>query len=94
MELKTIVEMLIKRLVSEPDQVEVKENQGETTLILEARVAKQDMGKMIGRKGKTIEALRTILGACATKQSQRCIFQLIEDEETRSSFKSQQNSNF
>ena len=81
MELQKIVETLIKRLVSEPDQVKIKESQGEHTLVFEASVAKQDMGKVIGRKGKTIEALRTIVGACGVKQNKRCIFQLIEEEQ-------------
>ena len=81
MELQLIVETLVKKLVSEPDQVEIKESQGEQTVVFEARVAKQDMGKVIGRKGKTIEALRTIIGACGVKQDKRCIFQLIEEDE-------------
>lgn len=80
MELQQIVKTLIQRLVSEPEQVEIKESQGEKTLIFEVRVAKQDMGKVIGKKGKTIESLRTIIGACGVKQNKRCILQLIEDE--------------
>jgi len=80
MELQQIVEILVKRLVSEPEQVDIKENQGEKTIVFEARVAKQDMGKVIGRKGKTIEALRTIIGAFGMKQNKRCIFQLIEED--------------
>ena len=83
MELKETVANLIKRLVDEPDQVSVTESKGERTTIIEARVAKSDMGKVIGRKGKTVEALRVIVGACGAKQKQRCIFQIIdEDEET------------
>lgn len=80
MELRRFIEDLVKKLVSEPDQVEIKENQGEKTLVFEARVAKQDMGKVIGRKGRTIEAIRTIIGACGVKKNKHCIFQLIEDE--------------
>ena len=80
MELQKIVETLVKKLVSEPDQVEIKESQGESTIAFEARVAKQDMGKVIGRKGKTIEALRTIIGAFGVKQNKRCIFQLVEED--------------
>lgn len=81
MELQQLVETLVKKLVSEPDKVEVKVSQGEKVLVFEARVAKQDMGKVIGRKGKTIEALRAILNACGVKHDKRCMFQLIEDEE-------------
>ena len=81
MELKQIVETLVKRLASVPEEVELKENQGENTLVFEVRVAKKDMGKIIGKKGKTIEALRTIIGAFGVKQNKRCIFQLIEEDE-------------
>lgn len=81
MELQKIVETLVKRLVSEPEQVEIKESEKEETLVFSAQVAKQDMGKVIGRKGKTIEALRTIIGACGVKQNKRCFFQLVEEEE-------------
>ena len=81
MELQKMVETLIKRLVSAPDQVEVKENQNEKSLVFSARVAKQDMGKVIGKKGKTIEALRTIIGAFGVKKNKYCTFQLIEEEE-------------
>ena len=80
MELRKIVETLIKRLVSAPDQVEVKESQKENSLIFSACVAKQDMGRVIGKKGKTIEALRVIIGAFGVKKNKHCIFQLIEEE--------------
>ena len=80
MELKQVVENLIKRLVSEPDQVIVNENQGEKTLVFEVRVAKDDMGRVIGKRGKTIEALRTIISAFGVKKQMRCILQLIEED--------------
>ncbi len=76
-----IVEMLIKALVDEPDQVQVTESKGEKTVIFEARVSKKDMGKVIGRHGRTIESLRTIVSACGSKRRQRCIFQIIDDDE-------------
>jgi len=72
---------LIKGLVNEPDQVEVTENEGDKTLIFEAKVAKEDMGKVIGKKGKTIDAIKTIVGACGAKQKKRFIFQVIDEEE-------------
>ena len=81
-----IVEMLIKALVDEPDQVQVTESRGEQTIILEARVSKKDMGKVIGRHGRTIESLRTIVGACGSKKRQRCIFQVIDDDESSDDF--------
>ena len=81
MELKQVVENLIKRLVSEPDQVTVNENQGEKTLVFEVRVSKDDMGRVIGKRGKTIEALRTIISAFGVKKQMRCILQLIDEKE-------------
>ena len=75
-----IVSMLIKALVDEPDKVEVTETKGEKTTIYEARVAKNDMGKVIGRNGRTIESLRVIVSACGAKRKQRCSFQIIDDE--------------
>ena len=75
-----IVSMLIKALVDEPDKVEVTETSGEKTTIYEARVAKSDMGKVIGRSGRTIEALRVIVSSCGAKRKQRCSFQIIDDE--------------
>lgn len=79
MELTQVIENLIKRLVSEPDQVEVRENQGERTLVFEVRVSKDDMGRVIGKKGKTIEALRTIVSAFGVKIKKRCVLQLVEE---------------
>ncbi len=81
MELQKIIETLVKALVSEPGKVEINTNQeGDKTLVFEIRVAKQDMGKIIGKKGKTIESIRTIAGASGVKQNKRCIVKLIEDE--------------
>ena len=76
-----IIEILIKALVDEPDQVRVAESRGEKTTVFEASVSKKDMGKVIGRSGRTIEALRIIVGACGAKRKQRCIFQIIDEEE-------------
>ena len=75
-----IIATLIKALVDEPDQVEVTETKGEKTTIYEARVAKSDMGKVIGRSGRTIEALRVIVSSCGAKRKQRCSFQILDDE--------------
>ncbi len=81
MELQKTVTALVKRLVSEPDQVEVIESQKERAIVFSVRVAKKDMGKIIGRNGKNIEALRTIVGAFGVKQNKRCVFYLVEEDE-------------
>ena len=80
-ELTSLVEDLVKRLVDSPEEVQINQNQGDNTIVFEVRVAKKDMGKIIGKKGKTIDALRVIIGACGAKEKKRCVFQIIEDEE-------------
>ncbi|MGI9549146.1 MAG: KH domain-containing protein [Bdellovibrionales bacterium] len=80
-EIKDLLSDLIKGLVNKPDEVEVSENEGDKVLIFEARVAKEDMGKVIGKKGKTIEAIKTIVGACGAKQKKRFIFQIVDEED-------------
>lgn len=80
--MKALIEELVKALVNEPDQVTVSENEvGKTsTIVFAAKVAKEDMGKVIGRKGKTIEAIKTIVSACGAKQKKHFQFQIVEEE--------------
>lgn len=80
-----VIENLIKRLVTQPDEVKVIENQGEQTNVFEVKVAKEDMGRVIGKKGRIIEALRTIVSAFGVKQKKRCLLQLMEEEEKEES---------
>ena len=80
MEMHQVIENLVKRLVTHPDQVKVIENQGEQTCVFELKVAKEDMGRVIGKKGRIIEALRTIVFAFGVKRKKRCIIQLIEED--------------
>ncbi|MBC6415966.1 MAG: KH domain-containing protein [Bdellovibrionales bacterium] len=75
-----IIANLIKRLVLKPEEVEVIENQGEQTCVFEVKVAKEDMGRVIGKKGRVIEALRTIVSAFGVKKRKRCLLQLIEED--------------
>ena len=82
MEMSQVIENLIKRLVTQPDEVKVVENQGDQTNVFEVKVAKEDMGRVIGKKGRIIEALRTIVFAFGVKQKKRCMLQLIEEEES------------
>lgn len=77
---KQLMEELIKGLVNNPDQVEISEREGDRTTIFEAQVAKEDMGKVIGKRGKTIESIKIILGACGAKHKKRYNFEILEDE--------------
>jgi predicted RNA-binding protein YlqC (UPF0109 family) len=77
-ELKTLIEHVTKALVDLPDQVEVNEVEGEQTTVLELKVDKTDLGKVIGKQGRTARALRTILNAASTKLRKRSVLEIIE----------------
>ena len=76
--MKELVEYMAKALVDDPDAVKVTEIEGEKTSVIEVSVAKEDMGKIIGKHGRTAIAMRTILSAAATKKSKRAILEIVE----------------
>jgi predicted RNA-binding protein YlqC (UPF0109 family) len=84
MALKTLVEYIAKSLVDRPDHVDVNEIEGEKTTILELRVAEDDLGKIIGRHGRTAKAMRTVINAAATKERKRAVLEILENERPRS----------
>jgi len=77
--LKELVERIVKALVDHPEQVEITEVQGHTAHVIEVNVAKSDRGKVVGRRGATADALRTLLKAASGKQGKRFILEIIED---------------
>ncbi|MCH9680301.1 MAG: KH domain-containing protein [Deltaproteobacteria bacterium] len=76
--LKDLVEYLAKALVDQPDDVEVAEIAGEQTVVLELRVAKEDLGKVIGKQGRTVKAMRAILSAASSKVRKRADLEILE----------------
>ena len=78
MEIRALAEYIVKALVDYPERVVVKETKGITTTILELGVHEGDIGKVLGKKGVTIGALRTILSAAAAKERRRIILELTE----------------
>ncbi len=76
--MKELIYEIAKALVDLPDQVSIQEVEGEKTTVLELRVAKEDLGKVIGKQGKTARAMRTILNATATKLNKRAVLEIIE----------------
>ena len=76
--IKELVMVMAKALVDKPDEVEVNEIEGDVTTILELKVAKDDLGKVIGKQGKTAHAMRAILNATATKLKKRAVLEIIE----------------
>lgn len=76
--LKSLVEQMAKALVDKPEEVEVTEVDGEQTTVVELKVAKDDLGKIIGKQGRTARALRTILGGASAKLRRRAVLEIIE----------------
>ena len=76
--LKELIEFIARSLVDKPDEVHVDEITGEQTVVLELRVAKDDLGKVIGKQGRTAHAMRTILNAASTKLRKRAVLEIIE----------------
>ncbi len=73
-----LIDRIVRALVDQPGQVSVTEVAGEGTIAIELRVAKEDLGKVIGRKGRTAGALRTILSAAGTKAGKKYVLEIIE----------------
>jgi predicted RNA-binding protein YlqC (UPF0109 family) len=77
-ELKELIQYVAKSLVDMPEHVEVTEISGEQTTVIELKVDKSDLGKVIGKQGRTARALRTILNAASTKLRKRSVLEIIE----------------
>jgi predicted RNA-binding protein YlqC (UPF0109 family) len=78
MEMKDLIEYIAKALVDNPEEVLVTEIEGEQTSVIELKVAKEDLGKVIGKQGRTARAMRTILSASSTKLRKRSVLEIIE----------------
>ncbi len=76
--MKDLLIQIVKALVDDPEQVRVTEIKATQTSVLELRVAKSDIGKIIGKQGKTANALRTLLSAASGKARRRYLLELVE----------------
>ena len=76
--MKALVETMAKALVDNPENVVVSEVVGEKTTVFELKVSESDLGKVIGKQGKTARAMRTILSAAGTKIGMRCVLEILE----------------
>lgn len=76
--MRELIEFIAKALVDNPDEVSVSEVEGEVTSVIELRVAKADLGKVIGKEGRTARAMRTLLTAASTKIKKRAVLEIIE----------------
>jgi len=76
--MKELIDYIAKALVDNPDQVAVSEVKGNRTSVLELKVAKEDLGKVIGKQGRTARAMRTILSAASAKLQKRSVLEILE----------------
>jgi predicted RNA-binding protein YlqC (UPF0109 family) len=78
--MKELVQLLARSLVNFPDAVEVKETQGDTASVLELKVAKEDLGRIIGKQGHTAKSIRTILNAAASRTNRKVVLEIVEEK--------------
>ena len=76
--MKDLIAYIAKALVDKPEEVAVSEIEGEQTSVIELKVAKEDLGKVIGKQGRTARAMRTILGAASMKLKKRSVLEILE----------------
>ena len=73
-----LIKLIASSRVDKPDEVEIQEVSGDSTTVYELRVAQEDLGKIIGKQGKTAKAIRVLLGAAAAKEKRRAVLEIIE----------------
>lgn len=78
--MKELVQYLAKSLVSNPDAVEVKESEADASSVFELKVAKDDLGRIIGKQGRTAKSIRTILNAAASKTNRKVVLEIVEEK--------------
>ena len=77
--MKELVQYLAKSLVTNPDAVEVRETERETASVLQLKVAKEDLGRIIGKQGRTVKSIRAILNAAASRTNRRVVLEIVEE---------------
>jgi len=78
--MKELVQYLARQLVNNPDAVDVTETQGDTASVLELKVAKEDLGRIIGKQGRTAQSIRTILNAAASRTNRKVVLEIVEEQ--------------
>jgi predicted RNA-binding protein YlqC (UPF0109 family) len=78
--MKELVQYLARSLVNNPDAVEVKETEGDTASVVELKVAKEDLGRIIGKQGRTAKSIRTILNAAASRTNRKVVLEIVEEK--------------
>jgi predicted RNA-binding protein YlqC (UPF0109 family) len=85
-DMKRLIHLMVQSLVDEPGEVVVEEVNGGRTTVFEVRVAKGDLGKVIGKKGRNADAIRTIVNAVSSKQRKRVIVEIIDDNAVKEAY--------
>ena len=78
--MKELVQYLARSLVNNPDAVDVNETESDTASVLKLRVAKEDLGRIIGKQGRTAKSIRTILNAAASRTNRKVVLEIVEEE--------------
>jgi len=78
--MKELVQYLAKSLVSNPDAVEVTETQNNGASVLELKVAKEDLGRIIGKQGRTAKSIRALLNAAASRSNRKVVLEIVEEK--------------
>ena len=78
--MKELVQYLAKSLVNDPAAVEVKESEREDTAVFELRVAKEDLGRIIGKQGRTAKSIRTLINAVASRTNRKIVLEIVEEK--------------
>ncbi len=78
--MKELIEFIVKAVVDFPEEVNVTQVDGESTVVFELRVRQEDVGKVIGKKGRTINAIRTLLNATAARANMRAMLEIVEEK--------------
>ncbi len=76
--MKELVKHIVERLVDYPEEISVEEIEGETTTVIELRVAKTDLGKVIGKEGRIAKAIRTIMNATTNRERKKSVLEIVE----------------
>jgi len=92
-DLRQLLEQLLKLIVDHPEEVAVEAEQARGELLLNVRVSPQDVGKVIGRQGRTVRSLRTLIEAAGMKQGTRCAVEIIEDEDENDAAGAEESGN-
>jgi predicted RNA-binding protein YlqC (UPF0109 family) len=78
--MKELVQYLARSLVNNPDAVEVRETEGDTASVVELKVAREDLGRIIGKQGRTAKSIRTILNAAASRTNRKVVLEIVEEK--------------